>query len=441
MVWDSTPPERCEGGRDHIWGEWKESHDIREETIVGKSRTTERYYGNDKTRKFNGNHQKHTSGQFCQKCNAWRGSLGLEPTPELYIDHMVQVFREVRRVLRGDGTLWLNMGDSYCGYKGDNYMKNPESSQLQNKSSVPKCHNIGFPRTAGNGLKPKDLIGIPWRLALALQADGWYLRSAMPWVKRSAMPESCQDRPASALEYMFLLSKSQKYYFDMNAIKINYQQSSINRADDSQVTTSNPDRQVQFKRQLNNNGRNFRNTDLFFESLEPPFGAIFCRDEMVGLDVNPQAMKEAHFATFPEKLIEPCIKAGTSEKGCCSECGSPWVRVVDKLKRGGGKGLDKSSGWTESQRGSVESKTIGWKPGCRCNMGYPDMDLSPDDGAYVPCNTIPCIVLDPFLGAGTTFIVSYKLGRKCIGIELSKSYLDEIAIPRIELERKQRKWC
>lgn len=168
------------------------------------------------------------------------------------------------------------------------------------------------------GYKPKDMVDMPHLLVEALRADGWWYRTGMPWVKRSAMPSSVKDAPSSALEYMFLLTKSPKYFFDMTAIKKNYKQSSINRADNSQVTTSNPDRPVAFKRSLGN-GRNFRNTDLFYESIKPPHGMIFCGDEPVGLDVNPQAMKEAHFATFPEKLIEPCILAGTSEKGCCNQ--------------------------------------------------------------------------------------------------------------------------
>ena len=140
---------------DHDWSAWAESHDVREEAIAGKTRTTDRAYG-DASRRFNGNHQKHAHGQFCRKCGVWRGCLGLEPTPDLYIGHLVQVFRELRRVLRPDGTLWLNLGDSYA--------------------------SGNRPRDL-SGIKPKDLFGIPWRAALALQADGWWLRSDMVWHK------------------------------------------------------------------------------------------------------------------------------------------------------------------------------------------------------------------------------------------------------------------
>ena len=158
--------------------------------------------------------------------DGWKGSLGLEPGFNLYIKHMVQIFREVKRVLRKDGTVWLNLGDSYCGYKGENYMKNPETSNLQHGSTVPKSHTIGTPQTSG--LKPKDLIGIPWAVALALRDDGWYLRSDIIWAKGvsfcptysgSVMPESVRDRPTSAYEHVFLLAKSKRYFYDAEAAK------------------------------------------------------------------------------------------------------------------------------------------------------------------------------------------------------------------------------
>ncbi|AEK57884.1 DNA methylase N-4/N-6 domain protein [Acidithiobacillus caldus SM-1] len=124
---------------DHEWGDWAENHDVRETAIAGKTRTTDRSYGGDASRRFDGNHQKHHHGQFCRRCGAWRGCLGMEPSAELYIGHMVQVFRAVRRVLREDGTLWLNLGDSYAGG-----------------------------REHAAGIKPKDLLGVPWRAAFAL---------------------------------------------------------------------------------------------------------------------------------------------------------------------------------------------------------------------------------------------------------------------------------
>ncbi len=184
-----------------------------------------------------------------------------------------------------------------------------------------------------------------------------------------------------------------------------------------------------------NHKRNFRNTDLFFESLKEPHGMIFCDDEMVGIDCNPQAMKEAHFATFPEKLIEPCILAGTSKKGCCVECGCPWERVVEKSGGTTGKSwhnhekdsvrgqrLDNEEQHRKMEDGTYNVKTTGWQPTCKCTG-----------------ETTPCTVLDIFGGAMTTAIVAHKHGRKFVMIELSKPYIDEIGIPRIKKATEQLK--
>lgn len=345
-------------------------------------------------------------------------------------------------MLRTDGTLWLNLGDSYAG-GGRNSGNSWEHTTDKQRSNVGSFTN---PTTIPAGLKPKDLCGIPWRVALALQLDGWWLRSAMPWVKRSAMPESCSDRPASALEYMFLLTKSQKYYFDMDVIRKHQAPASESRYNYSFTTTAGKtgladnlcsisvkqtkqnDGKERFR--FNPSGRNFRNTDLFFESLKEPHGMIFCGDEMVGIDCNPQPMKESHFATFAPKLVEPCILAGTSERGCCSACGKPVERVVEKIRNRNSWGVvnnpealqNSGAGYPlEGRAGDVVSKTIGWQPGCKCNVG-----------------TKPCVVLDIFGGAMTTAIVAHKHGRNFVMIELSESYIKDIGIPRIEKQTKQR---
>jgi len=194
MVWDD--PGNCPG---HVW--------TPTEVPGGNGTGTSFHRNKEDAGRTRGGHQP----GFCQLCNAWKGSLGLEPSPELYISHLVQIFREVRRVLRDDGTLWLNLGDSYVA--------NGSGQVPQTKQHIGSGY-AGPNRDGNTGLKPKNLIGIPWRVALALQADGWYLRSACPWVKASAMPESVKDRPTSALEYIFLLAKSQKYFFEAEAIKL-----------------------------------------------------------------------------------------------------------------------------------------------------------------------------------------------------------------------------
>jgi len=427
MIWDAV--EGCQ----HEW-----EHNTRKH-----SQDRGGQYGDGKqlTNVGTTNCEKGINESFCQLCGAWRGCLGLEPNPELYIKHMVQIFRELRRVLRNDGTLWLNMGDSYSGgarndegfnqrYHGKHYLSDKQGEMSRSR---PK-------RTPAANMKPKDLCGIPWMLAFALRADGWWLRSAMPWVKRSAMPESVNDRPASALEYMFLLTKSSKYYFDMDAVRVEHAQPLRGKGEKDRVNWNTGGivgrgRTGEYsngKREYNPAGRNFRNTDLFFESLKEPYGMIFCGDEPVGIDCNPQAMKEAHFATFPEKLIEPCILAGTSEKGCCVECGAPWGGVVEKTKEYHRKpGYKANSPMARNKDNMTNfypdmyntiSKTIGWKPSCECNA-----------------ETTPCTVMDIFFGSGTTAIVAYKYGRKFIGIELSETYLKNIAVPRIEKATKQLK--
>jgi len=145
------------------------------------------------------------------------GQIGLESTPYEFVNAIVEVFREVRRVLRNDGTLWLNLGDSYCGYKGANYGKTPGNLNLNTPIAGEERIDVGTPQTSG--FKSKDMFGIPWRVAFALQADGWYLRQDIIWSKPNPMPESVRDRCTKAHEYIFLLSKSPKYYYDYDAIK------------------------------------------------------------------------------------------------------------------------------------------------------------------------------------------------------------------------------
>ena len=176
-------------------------------------------------------HPEIGDGTTCIRCGAWRGALGLEPTVEMYVAHIVEVFREVRRVLRRDGTLWLNLGDSYSGsgrgMNGDGSAGKTGPKQRSNAGVNLDLHDRLVGRGALGrfwvkpppGLKPKDLVGIPWRVAFALQADGWWLRSDIVWAKPNPMPESVQDRPSRSHEYVFLLSKGERYYYDLEAVR------------------------------------------------------------------------------------------------------------------------------------------------------------------------------------------------------------------------------
>jgi len=267
-------------------------------------------------------------GKYCQLCGAWAGCFGLEPTPDLYVEHAVEIFREVRRVLRADGTLWLDIGDCYAtgaglvgecpgggdrgerwkyGYKG--YRSPPQCGKHEYISTamgpITQPNRMPLP-----GLKPKDLVGMPWRVAFALQACGWYLRSDIIWAKPNPMPESVTDRPTKSHEYIFLLANSDRYYYNQAAIF----EDAIAGWNGSR---NNPLQETRNKRSV--------------------------------WTVNTEPYPDAHYATFPQELIKPCILAGCPQGG---------------------------------------------------------------------------VVLDPFLGSGTTALVAQNLHCRCIGIELNEEYID-----------------
>jgi DNA modification methylase len=218
------------------------------------------------------------------------GQLGLEPTPEAYVAAMVDVFREVRRVLRPDGTLWLNLGDSYAAAR---------SYQVTDSKHIDVGNTM--PAKVPEGLKPKDLVGIPWRVAFALQVDGWYLRSDIIWAKPNPMPESVTDRPTKSHEYLFLLSVSERYHYDADAIR----EPSIHAG--TVVKASNPDTAK------NGQKGQFGATALGFTQHDTIVADGRNRRSVWTIATKPYP--GAHFATFPEALVEPCILAGCPEGG------------------------------------------------------------------------------------------------------------------------------
>ena len=260
-----------------------------------------------------------------------KGQIGLEETPEEYIKAMVEVFRCVWDVLEDDGTLWLNIGDSYNGSGGQGTKPNIMSKEA--------AEGRGGKAIKVNGIKPKDLIGIPWMLAFALRADGWYLRQDIIWHKPNPMPESVQDRCTKAHEYIFLLSKSQKYYYDNDAIKEQMSEDSKARltrgvSEVHKNVNGAPGQTPHSMNQPRKNGENMESPDN--------------RNKRSVWAVTTKPYAGAHFAVFPSDLIEPCILAGAPVGG---------------------------------------------------------------------------IVLDPFMGSGTTAQVAQNLGRKYIGCELNPAYM------------------
>jgi DNA modification methylase len=362
------------------------------------------------------------------------GQIGLEPTLAEHIDRLVQVFREVRRVLRQDGTLWLNYGDGYAGGgRGDGA---DGSKQRTNAGSLLP------PKKITDGLKPKDLLMMPERLALALQADGWWVRARIIWHKPNPMPESVTDRPTKSHEHIWLLSKAPRYYYDAASISETSCQTDERPqarraralAERAGLTQDHLDaiRAVGVtdagKAQVTQSGygKNDPAVARLAAEAKAALGGYY-REFLIGGSRNArdvwtiatEPFPDAHFATFPTELAERCIKAGTSEKGCCAECGAPWVRETksefipqqdvsrEKGVRGhaGQKPMDASNSWDGFPRGTTKRVTTGWRPSCTCNA-----------------DVVPCTVLDPFFGSGTTGLVADRLQRHAIGIELNPEY-------------------
>jgi len=328
--------------------------------------------------------------------NGEEEQLGLEDTPELFVDNLVKVFREVKRVLKDDGTVWLNLGDTYSSHKD---CKSTAQS-LAKGTQAEVAHVIDKGRSVSRntkklkqaGLKNKDLIGIPWRVALALQADGWYLRQDIIWHKPNPMPESVKDRCTKSHEYIFLLSKNVKYYFDYEAIK-------------EDAVGNSPNNKKPHKHQ----GQPFSRTKENLVNIQ----AVEKRNKRSVWTVTTKPFKGAHFATFPMDLIEPCVLAGCPEK-ICSSCSKPYERVMQKpkplkVKRGRRAGTD------DRLIGGVLDKY---------NKENPPIDLGLQK--QCDCNTKETkagTVLDPFGGSGTTAIVANKHNRNAVMCELNKEYV------------------
>lgn len=356
----------------------------------------------------------------CGKCGAARvdRQLGLEATPEEFIGKMVEVFREVRRVLHPMGCLFLNMGDSYAGA---GYSNHANTGGAQREDGGKQKH------TSPGGYKQKDLMLMSFFTAEALRRDGWYLRSVIPWHKINGMTESVKDRPTNSHEYVFLLTKSDRSFYDWWAIS---EPLAFDEKRKARLVYNGKSEETSTFRPGHPTGRKNKRSVWEIEA-EPEFLLDFLK-----IATYPSPFE--HFAAFPPALAEICVKAGSSEHGVCSECFSPYVRVVEpspeyaELLKGD---------WSDEERDREEGRghflrldgsrspqrpvkrdaahvtadylSVGWEASCACNAAVRKAPI-----------------LDPFFGTGTVGEVSMHLGRQCVGIDLSPKYC-QIAEARI----------
>ena len=384
------------------------------------------------------------------------GMIGVEPTFDAHLESLLSVFREVRRVLRDDGTLWLNYGDAYAG-SGVRTAEhaNPGISQTVSRNGAVPVVDYGR-------FKPKDLMMMPARVAMALQEDGWWLRSEIVWHKPNPMPESVTDRPTASHEKIFLLAKSPRYFYDSDAVRIPGSPNTHARRKDgtrkaAKGTDPNDNRDswvdTRSMEQQALLGSNLRNVwdyddpetertpkDLDGRSARMGRSPGWHQEKQRGHERRHQGFDErwdqmpkaeqqamgsnlrnvwripvfpfrgAHFATFPPALAETCIKAGTSEKGVCRACGTPWQRQVEVPERSGkswhAHGDDLGSGQSQPKDllPNVARHTTGWEIACDCEDAQ------------------PAAVLDPFAGSGTVGLVADRLHRDAVLIEISADY-------------------
>lgn len=377
-IWGGSP--EC----DHQWGaEIPGSSQGGSGTPTDKNNRGENY-GRDAAR-----------GALCDQCGAWRGCLGLEPTPQMFVDHIVEVFREIRRVLHPSGTAWINLGDSYANdAKWGGSTSGKHAGALHGSTSVGRTKKETL-------LRPKSLVGIPWRTAFALQADGWILRSDVIWSKPNPLPESVEDRPTKAHEYIFMLAKSGVYFYDCEATKEPF------------LSRTSPGMKIDLEGTM---------AKVMAEAEDPSLvDVIYGRYRRTVWDVPCKPYAGAHFAVWPEALVDVMVRASTSNHGVCSQCNAPTDRQILRLGKTTGRygefdliAKAEERGIVNPIRVSLDGETpvsvhitTGWKPTCTCSQPIKRP-----------------VILDPFSGSGTTGMVAMAKNRDYIGIDAGCQYLD-----------------
>jgi DNA modification methylase len=335
---------------------------------------------------------------------------------ELYVQHTVEIMREMRRILRKDGVMFWNVGDSYAGSYGNQGRKKERGTQRPINGSI--MQPVDDDRYPSDGvatgkirdafLKPKDLCLIPERVAIAAQADGWWVRSMIVWSKPNPMPASVTDRPTNAYEHIIMLTKAERYFWDADAVAEPAVTTGDNRAARNDLT------------QIHGRG----GTESRKSTGKPTGTTRNCRNVWT---IATQGYAEAHFATFPEELPRRCIMAATSSRGACVQCGAPWERVT-RIERSGTPmphdGNTKNAALyldKQNQLGPNVDRNVvvvGWKPTCECHGQHG--------------KTRPCVVLDPFAGSGTTGRVAVELSRDVI---LNDLHYQNLAHERVKTQK------
>lgn len=350
--------------------------------------------GSPKQPTVNGSYNIQMKSNFCIHCNAWKGQLGSEPTPDLYIKHLCDIFDDVKRVLKKTGTIYVNLDDSHSGSgNGTNDYRTEKSKSINGIGKY--SDNVYQTKPASIDIPAKSLIGIPERFMLEMINRKWICRNVIIWHKESVMPESVKDRFTIDFERIFFFSQSQKYFFERQF----------------EPYSSEPNHNLR-----NKASEKYLGTNLFSEGARDYY-SMGQRNKRTTWTINPQGFNGPHYATYPEELCRTPIEASCPEF-VCTKCGKPRTKIYKtqaightKTDVSGQDGLMNPE-WTKGRAGELEQELIGLSD---CGCGEPFE---------------PGVCLDPFSGVATTGVMAKKLGRKYIGIEISEKY-HQMAIKRV----------